>query len=92
MFTVQKEVKLSPSYPEYGIGGVDKKELLTVTYTCVRISELLLDGASKAYFEVKIDGVVAVGGYTHQFNYSGSRSPFEAAEISLKEEIVGEVN
>lgn len=83
-FTVTKSVKCIASYPEYGaeseVTTVDK----TVTFSARQVVSLDAENNAQVLFDVEVDGASVTGTYYHSFIYSGTGSPIDEAEQSLK--------
>lgn len=83
-FTVTKSVKCIASYPEYGaeseVTTVDK----TVTFSARQVVSLDAENNAQVLFDVEVDGASVTGTYYHSFTYSGTGSPIDEAEQSLK--------
>lgn len=84
-FTIVTSVKRVTSYPEYGASCDPIVEQESVTFTASRVTGLDAAGAAQVVFDVSIDGTATSGSYYHSFTYSGTGSPIEEAEKSLKE-------
>ena len=78
-FTVTKSIKCIASYPEFGA----ESEVTT-------IEKLVTFYARQVVFDVGIDGASVKGVYYHSFTYSGTGSPIEEAELSLKDSLNAE--
>ena len=83
-FTVTKSIKCISSYPEYGaeseIATIDK----LVTFYARQVVSLDAENNAQVLFDVEVDGASIAGVYYHSFAYSGTGSPIEEAELSLK--------
>ncbi|HGS6878209.1 Uncharacterised protein [Klebsiella variicola] len=88
-FTVTKSIKCISSYPEYGaeseISTIDK----LVTFTARQVVSLDAANNAQVVFDVEVDGASIAGVYYHYFTYSGTGSPIEEAESTLRESLNG---
>ncbi|WPJ48981.1 hypothetical protein RCIP0012_00205 [Klebsiella phage RCIP0012] len=86
-FTVTKSIKCISSYPEYGaeseISTVDK----LVKFSARQVVSLDAENNAQVLFDVEVDGATVQGVYYHSFTYSGTGSPIEEAELSLKDSL-----
>ncbi|HHI1665168.1 TPA: hypothetical protein ACQ8SJ_004781 [Klebsiella pneumoniae] len=89
-FTVTKSVKCIASYPEYGaeseIATVDK----LVKFSARQVVSLDAANNAQVVFDVSVEGASIAGVYYHSFAYSGTGSPIEEAELSLKDSLNAE--
>lgn len=86
-FTVTKSVKCVASYPEYGA----ESEVITVdkmvTFSARQVVSLDAENNAQVLFDVEVEGASVTGSYYYSFTYSGTGSPIEEAELSLKDRI-----
>ncbi|WP_374746600.1 hypothetical protein AAHX80_27070 [Klebsiella variicola subsp. variicola] len=89
-FTVTKSIKCIASYPEFGaeseVTTIDK----LVTFSARQVISLDAENNAQVLFDVEVDGASITGVYYHSFSYSGTGSPIEEAELSLKETLIAE--
>lgn len=89
-FTVTKSIKCIASYPEYGaeseIATVDK----LVEFSARQVVSLDAANNAQVVFDVSVKGASIAGVYYHSFAYSGTGSPIEEAELSLKDSLNAE--
>ena len=88
-FTVTKSIKCISSYPEYGaeseIATIDK----LVTFSARQVVSLDAENNAQVVFDVSVEGASITGVYYHSFAYSGTGSPIEEAESTLRESLNG---
>ncbi|HBR2884694.1 TPA: hypothetical protein L9Q94_004349 [Klebsiella pneumoniae] len=89
-FTVTKSIKCIASYPEFGaeseIATVDK----LVKFSARQVVSLDAANNAQVVFDVSVEGASIAGVYYHSFAYSGTGSPIEEAELSLKDSLNAE--
>ncbi|HHT2604070.1 TPA: hypothetical protein ACTYR5_000443 [Raoultella ornithinolytica] len=83
-FTVTKSIKCIASYPEFGAESEVTTIEKLVTFYARQVVSLDAENNAQVLFDVEVDGASIAGVYYHYFAYSGTGSPIEEAELSLK--------
>ncbi|HCU0663612.1 TPA: hypothetical protein M2P59_000592 [Klebsiella variicola] len=83
-FTVTKSIKCIASYPEFGAESEVTTIEKLVTFYARQVVSLDAENNAQVLFDVEVDGASIAGVYYHSFAYSGTGSPIEEAELSLK--------
>ena len=83
-FTVTKSIKCIASYPEFGAESEVTTIEKLVTFYARQVVSLDAENNDQVLFDVEVDGASIAGVYYHSFAYSGTGSPIEEAELSLK--------
>jgi len=86
-FRVTQTIGKSIAYPTLGVWMPPEDTSIEVEYQAVSLISLN-NGTATVSFKVSIDGCLSSGELTHSFVYSGSGSPLEEAEESLKSKLV----
>ncbi|EOW0019746.1 Uncharacterised protein [Klebsiella variicola] len=89
-FTVTKSIKCIASYPEFGAESEVTTIEKLVTFYARQVVSLDAENNAQVVFDVGIDGASVKGVYYHSFTYSGTGSPIEEAELSLKDSLNAE--
>lgn len=83
-FTVTKSIKCIASYPEYGAESESSVVDKLVKFSARQIVSLDAENNAQVLFDVEVEGAGITGTYYHSFIYSGTGSPIDEAEQSLK--------
>ncbi|HCJ5588290.1 TPA: hypothetical protein NV698_002769 [Escherichia coli] len=88
-FTVTKSIKCIASYPEFGAESETTNVDKLVKFSAKQVVSLDAKNNAQVVFDVSVDGASVAGVYYHSFTYSGSGSPIEEAESTLRESLNG---
>lgn len=89
-FTVTKSIRCIASYPEFGAESEVTTIEKLVTFYARQVVSLDAGNNAQVLFDVEVDGATVQGVYYHSFTYSGTGSPIEEAELSLKDSLNAE--